>query len=511
MLTVFLIISWLITLFLFIHSVKMQGQIQKIQLGIQNAKSGDFTQKIKNSNTPLDQKITTNFNILIDHVRKFISEMDANGEKIDQSSHFITDYTRDIKTRLNISADGLDELSKQFETQTYTIQQTNKKSIEMVDQFKIILESTEFATNQTRETLNIITQNINIFDLLNKLVSENVDVSHQISDYMKTLDQKVAEISNIASTVRSISDNTNMLALNASIEAARAGDAGAGFAVVAQEVKKLADESAIHATEIENLINTIRTEVKQISNSVSVSTNSMEKTQETSQTAKNEFLKTVDQTKKSVEYIDSIFTMTKSENEKILEIGKLMMQANSFLENATASIQESTSNIQEESHLVEEIFTHLQKLTEMTSSIQKLTSDFSKGFSFNSEIKNYVNNSIALLESISKSDEIQSFTRVKCDDALSKFYNKHQIFESVTVFNHLGDTIGIGIDPSLYDDSLYTNFAHRPYFIEAIKGKAYTSMPYISSDTYNYCIAIAVPIFVSGKIKGVLMADLHLG
>ncbi|GAU76856.1 methyl-accepting chemotaxis protein [Fusibacter sp. 3D3] len=227
------------------------------------------------------------------------------------------------------------------------------------------------------------------------------------------IDQKVTEISNI-------------LALNASVEAARAGDAGAGFAVVAQEVKKLADESAIHATEIENLINTIRAEVKQISNSVSVSTDSMEKTQKTSQTAKNEFLKTVDQTKKSVEYIDSIFT-------------------------------------------------HLQKLTDMTSSIQKLTSDFSKGFSFNSEIKNYVNNSITLLESISKSIEIQSLSRTKCDDAL------------------------------------YTNFAHRPYFIEAIKGEAYTSTPYISSDTYNYCIAIAVPIFVSGKIKGVLMADLHLG
>lgn len=501
-------ILFLVIVALTVYLSKLKKQINRLYVGIESANSGDFTQKIK---ADFSFNAVESFNGLIENLRKFISEMDANGEKINQSSKFITSYTNDIKERLSASADGLDEISKQFENQAYNIQQTNNKSHEMVEQFKLILDKTNDAANQSKNTLKIINDNINIFDTLNEHVIKNVDASNNINESMQLLDKKISEISNIASTVRGISDNTNLLALNASIEAARAGDAGSGFAVVAQEVKKLADESAVHATEIEALIETIRKDVNKISDSIVESSSSMQETKATSLKAKEEFLKTVEQTKNSVEHIASILNMTNSENEKVMEISELMKNASQFLENATASIQESTSNIQEESHLVEEIFAHLQKLTKMTGNIQLMTADFSKGFSYTPEIKKYVDNGVSLLEKIAKQDEIKSFKRELCDKTLRDIYKEYKIFESITVFDDKGNTIGIGIAPSLYDESLYTNFAHRPYFIEAIKGKAYISNPYISSDTYNYCIAIAVPIMLSGKIKGVLMGDLYLG
>ena len=55
-----------------------------------------------------------------------------------------------------------------------------------------------------------------------------------------------------------------------------------------------------------------------------------------------------------------------------------------------------------------------------------------------------------------------------------------------------------------------TDFSHRDYFTNAIKGKTYKSDPYISMDTDEYCIAISVPIRKNDNIKGVLMADLKI-
>lgn len=502
------ILPWGIVLILAYILIITQKKHHAFQQNLAKAKSGDFTQKMKSK---AGDTLASDYNTLIDRLRQFISQMDTTGEKINQNTHYIRDYTKDIKSRIGISANTMEDMSKQFESQAYAIHQTATKSSEMIEQFKIILESTSTAANQANDTMTIINKNISIFDLLSNLISQNVEVSQSIKQSMGQLDDKISEIRSIASTVRDISDSTNMLALNASIEAARAGEAGAGFAVVAQEVKKLADESAVHANGIDTLIETIRKEVTQISDCVQKSTDSMDKTQKASIEAKAEFLKTVAQTKTSVDCIRSIHQLTQSENDKISEIGKLMIQANSFLQTATASIQETTSSIQEESNLVDEIFSELQKLAGMTTDIQKLTSAFSEGFVFTDAIKKYVSDSLSLLKKFAEQTEIKSFKRETCDTALQRIFSEHQIFESVTVFDAKGDTIGIGIDSSLYDDSLYTNFAHRPYFIEAITGKTYSSSPYISSDTFNYCVAIAVPIFAGNQIKGVLMADLHLG
>lgn len=275
--------------------------------------------------------------------------------------------------------------------------------------------------------------------------------------------------------------------------------------------KKLADESAVHANEIENLIESIRGDVSHVLANVLDNTSSMEKTQTTSVKAKNEFLKTVENTQEIVKCIQSIYEMSKSENLKVIEIKDLMVQSSDFVENSTASIQENTSNILEESHLVEEIFDHLQSLTKMTSEIQKLTAEYSKGFKYTEEIKAYVTKSQKILSDISKTSDIKSMSRGNCEKILGSAFKEYGYFESITVFNQTGDTIGIAIDPALHDETLYTNFAHRPYFIESIKGKEYVSSPYISTDTYNYCIALALPIYHDQKIIGVLMADLHLG
>lgn len=226
----------LAVLFLIYLQVQNVKQIKLITGGIQKAASGDFTSKVK---TKKSTDTIEHFNTLIHNLRTFIASMDSTGEKIDHNSNYIANCTNDIKNRLSYSADALNDLSHQFETQMSTIQKTTVKSDEMVQQFKEILDFTASANEQSKITLKIIMNNIEIFDALNQMVTSNVNISNQIENQMQALDVKIQQIKNIASTVRDISDNTNMLALNASIEAARAGVAGAGFAVVAQEVKKI--------------------------------------------------------------------------------------------------------------------------------------------------------------------------------------------------------------------------------------------------------------------------------
>lgn len=104
-------------------------------------------------------------------------------------------------------------------------------------------------------------------------IRESTDVAHQA---MRTLEQSSAEVSKIVAVIDDMADQTNLLALNAAIEAARAGEQGRGFAVVADEVRKLAEKSRISTGEIARILDSIRAESVRAAHAIDTASQQME-------------------------------------------------------------------------------------------------------------------------------------------------------------------------------------------------------------------------------------------
>lgn len=204
-------------------------------------------------------------------------------------------------------------------------------------------------------------------------MKESVNIS---ADVINELSEKSKTIANITTTISSISEQTNLLALNASIEAARAGENGKGFSVVAEEVRKLAEQSSDSTQGISIEIQQIQ---QQVANAVTVMKDS---------------INYVGLSTSSIDDISSIFTGIEKEIENIKdmslnisEIAKVLLtenkKINEAVSNTSAIIEESVAStlcFEEMVNRQENMFLNLKKssedLDELSASLSNELSKF---------------------------------------------------------------------------------------------------------------------------------------
>lgn len=165
------------------------------------------------------------------------------GNEIVQVVQNIADATSDQAQSMEGSLNSISDLSDKVEN-------SMENSKEMVKESDIV-------RNIIKDSGQAVKGLKNKFEL-------NSKSNQELANKIDTLAESSNQISIITETIQSITEQTSLLALNASIESARAGEAGKGFAVVAEEVRKLAEQSSTSASEIERVISNINKEVKDI-------------------------------------------------------------------------------------------------------------------------------------------------------------------------------------------------------------------------------------------------------
>ena len=198
------------------------------------------------------------FNTMMKNIRGLITQMTHTAEQVAASSEELTASSQQAAEAATHVAQTVVEVAGGMEKQLASVDQA-KQNIDAA--FIDINNMTEKAATVTENTEQMAGAADHGAELMQNAMEKMNGIEHSVAnsaEVVKKLGENSKQIGQIVESISAIADQTNLLALNAAIEAARAGEAGRGFSVVAEEVRKLAEQSQLSAEEIKQRISVIQ-------------------------------------------------------------------------------------------------------------------------------------------------------------------------------------------------------------------------------------------------------------
>ena len=365
---VFAMIAILVAIIL-ITFLLLAGKIRKLsiitdRLNQLATNDGDLTSRVEIDSKDEIGMIAASFNTFVEKVQNIVREISVVAESVAASSEQLTVTTDQVSKASDEVAKVIDDIAKGASNQAEDTATGAENAAYLGNLIEEDIKLINSIGSESHKVETLVTEGFSTIGILNEISSENERITNSVHKTVQETNSSVSSIREASEMIMSIADQTNLLALNAAIEAARAGEAGRGFSVVADEIRKLAEESTSFADSINSIIENLR---EKMSRAV---------------TEMEEAQKIVEKQTDSVNHTESMFkgisTSVEAMRDSISELESSARNMNQkkdevldSISNLSAISEENAAGTQEASAAVEEQTASLLEIAEASGNLSK--------------------------------------------------------------------------------------------------------------------------------------------
>ncbi len=276
-------------------------------------------------------------------------------DRLSSVVHVVSSASEQLSAQIEQSSQGADHQSRRLAETATAMEQMNATVLEVAKNASQATETSENAKNKAQEGATIVGK---VVSGINQVQSQSLELK---SD-MTTLGKQAEGIGHVMNVISDIADQTNLLALNAAIEAARAGEAGRGFAVVADEVRKLAEKTMSATKEVGEAIQQIQTGTRKNIDNVDRTVKNIEEATGLATASGEALTEIVRFVERSTDQVSSIAAASEEQSAASEEINRSVEEVNRIAAETMEALRQSAQAVNDLAQQAQELGAMIQEM-----------------------------------------------------------------------------------------------------------------------------------------------------